>query len=158
MLGETKGTAAGGADEAGKSLRVPGTNPFFPMLHDLQGNRFLELLDEHPLEVFLLNTGRVGGPDEDERSKKVRIKHSSAIVKGIAEGTIEWEHDPDFGYLIAQTVPGIDDEEILQPRKLYERTGRADEYRRHVERLKAERAEFLVGFASLSDDIVAAVG
>ncbi|MGZ8701740.1 MAG: phosphoenolpyruvate carboxykinase (ATP), partial [Gaiellaceae bacterium] len=28
MLGETKGTAAGGADEAGKSLRVPGTNPF----------------------------------------------------------------------------------------------------------------------------------
>src|SRR3954463_16362615 len=42
MLGETKGTAAGGADEAGKALRVPGTNPFFPMLHDLQGNRFLD--------------------------------------------------------------------------------------------------------------------
>jgi phosphoenolpyruvate carboxykinase (ATP) len=157
MLGETKGTAAGGADEAGKSLRVPGTNPFFPMLHDLQGNRFLELLDEHPLEVFLLNTGRVGGPDEDERSKKVRIKHSSAIVKGIAEGTIEWERDPDFGYLIARAVPGIDDDEILQPRKLYERTGRRNEYRGHVERLKAERAEFLAGFASLSDDIVAAV-
>jgi phosphoenolpyruvate carboxykinase (ATP) len=157
MLGETKGTAAGGADEAGKSLRVPGTNPFFPMLHDLQGNRFLELLDEHPLEVFLLNTGRVGGPDEDERSKKVRIKHSSAIVKGIAEGTIEWERDPDFGYLIARAVPGIDDDEILQPRKLYERTGRRHEYRGHVERLKAERAEFLAGFASLSDDIVAAV-
>jgi phosphoenolpyruvate carboxykinase (ATP) len=157
MLGETKGTAAGGADEAGKSLRVPGTNPFFPMLHDLQGNRFLELLDEHPLEVFLLNTGRVGGPDEDERSKKVRIKHSSAIVKGIAEGTIEWERDPDFGYLIARAVPGIDDDEILQPRKLYGRTGRRDEYREHVERLKAERAEFLAGFASLSDDIVAAV-
>jgi phosphoenolpyruvate carboxykinase (ATP) len=157
MLGETKGTAAGGADEAGKSLRVPGTNPFFPMLHDLQGNRFLELLDEHPLEVFLLNTGRAGGPDEDERSKKVRIKHSSAIVKGIAEGTIEWERDPDFGYLIARAVPGIDDDEILQPRKLYERTGRSNEYRGHVERLKAERAEFLAGFASLSDDIVAAV-
>ena len=34
-----KGTAAGGAEEAGKSLRVPGTNPFFPMLHDLQGNK-----------------------------------------------------------------------------------------------------------------------
>ncbi len=72
MLGETKGTAAGGADEAGKSLRVPGTNPFFPMLHDLQGNRFLELLEEHPLEVYLMNTGRVGGPEQDERSKKGR--------------------------------------------------------------------------------------
>jgi len=157
MLGETKGTAAGGADEAGKSLRVPGTNPFFPMLHDLQGNRFLELLEDHPLEVYLLNTGRVGGPEDDERSKKVRIKHSSAIVKGIAEGTIEWELDPDFGYFVAAAVPGIDDVEVLQPQKLYERTGRGDEYRALVKRLKAERAEFLDDFPSLSDEIVAAV-
>jgi phosphoenolpyruvate carboxykinase (ATP) len=157
MLGETKGTAAGGADEAGKSLRVPGTNPFFPMLHDLQGNRFLELLEDHPLEVYLLNTGRVGGPEDDERSKKVRIKHSSAIVKGIADGTIEWERDPDFGYFVAASVPGIDDVEVLQPQKLYERTGRADEYRALVERLKAERAQFLDDFPSLSDEIVAAV-
>jgi phosphoenolpyruvate carboxykinase (ATP) len=157
MLGETKGTAAGGADEAGKSLRVPGTNPFFPALHDLQGNRFLELLEAHPLEVYLLNTGRVGGPEEDERSKKVRIKHSSAIVKGIAEGTIEWERDPDFGYLVAASVPGIDDDEVLQPKKLYERTGRSDEYRSHVELLKAERSDFLSGFASLSREIVDAV-
>jgi phosphoenolpyruvate carboxykinase (ATP) len=157
MLGETKGTAAGGADEAGKSLRVPGTNPFFPMPHDLQGNRFLELLEEHPLEVFLMNTGRVGGPEEDDRSKKVRIKHSSAIVEGIAEGTIVWEDDPDFDYLVAASVPGIDDDEILQPRKLYERTGRLDEYGGHVERLKAERAGFLAAFPSLSSEIVAAV-
>jgi phosphoenolpyruvate carboxykinase (ATP) len=157
MLGETKGTAAGGADEAGKSLRVPGTNPFFPMLHDLQGNRFLELLEEHPLEVYLMNTGRVGGPEGDERSKKVRIKHSSAIVKGIAEGTIEWERDLDFGYLVASSVPGIDDVEVLQPRKLYERTARAEEYRAQVDRLKAERAEFLDKFGSLSGEIVAAV-
>ncbi len=157
MLGETKGTAAGGAEEAGKSLRVPGTNPFFPMPHDLQGNRFLELLEDHPLEVFLLNTGRVGGPEDDERSKKVRIKQSSAIVKGIAEGTIEWERDPDFGYLVASNVPGIDDVDVLQPRGLYERTGRLEEYREHVTRLKSERAEFLATFPSLSNEIIAAV-
>jgi phosphoenolpyruvate carboxykinase (ATP) len=157
MLGETTGTSAGGADEAGKFLRVPGTNPFFPMPHDLQGNRFLELLAQHPLEVYVMNTGRVGGPDGDERSRKVRIKHSSAIVKGIAEGTIEWEQDPDFGYLVAASVPGIDELEILQPRRLYEEQGRGEEYRGMVERFKAERAEFLRGFPSLSDEIVAAV-
>src|SRR5438477_3565367 len=157
MLGETTGTSAGGADEAGKFMRVPGTNPFFPMPHDLQGNRFLELLAEHPLEVYLMNTGRVAGPESDERSRKVRIKHSSAIVKGIAEGTIEWDRDPDFGYLVASSVPGIEDVEILQPRRLYERTGRLDEYTRHVARLKSERAEFLGDFASLSDEIVSAV-
>jgi phosphoenolpyruvate carboxykinase (ATP) len=157
MLGETTGTSAGGADEAGKFLRVPGTNPFFPLPHDLQGNRFLELLAEHPLEVYLMNTGRVGGPETDERSLKVRIKHSSAIVKGIAEGTIEWERDPDFGYLVASAVPGIEEIEVIQPRRLYEQQGRSDEYRALVERFKAERADFLRGFASLSDEIVAAV-
>jgi phosphoenolpyruvate carboxykinase (ATP) len=157
MLGETTGTSAGGADEAGKFLRVPGTNPFFPMPHDLQGNRFLELLAENPLEVFVMNTGRVGGPEDDERSRKVRIKHSSAIVKGIAEGTIEWERDPDFGYFVASSVPGIDGLDVLQPRRLYDEQGRGAEYRALVERFKAERAEFLRGFPSLSDEIVAAV-
>jgi len=157
MLGETTGTSAGGADEAGKFLRVPGTNPFFPMPHDLQGNRFLELLAENPLEVYVMNTGRVGGPEDDERSRKVRIKHSSAIVKGIAEGTIEWELDPDFGYFVASSVPGIDDLDVLQPRRLYAEQGREDEYGALVERFKAERAEFLSGFPSLSDEIVAAV-
>src|SRR5919106_3227619 len=73
MLGETQGTSAGGADEAGKFLRVPGTNPFFPMPHDLQGNRFLELLEEHPLEVYVLNTGSVGGKAGAEGAKKVKI-------------------------------------------------------------------------------------
>src|SRR3954465_14143587 len=115
MLGETQGTSAGGADEAGKFLRVPGTNPFFPMPHAQQGNRLAELLREHPLEVFVLNTGRVGGPEDDDRSKKIKIPVSSAIVKGIAEGTITWEDDPDFGYQVATEVPGVDDEELLQP-------------------------------------------
>jgi phosphoenolpyruvate carboxykinase (ATP) len=159
MLGETQGTSAGGADEAGKFLRVPGTNPFFALPHDLQGNRFLELLEEHPLEVYLLNTGRVGGREEDERSKKVKIRHSSAIVEAIAEGTIAWEQDPDFHYLVASHVPGIEgaDSDLLQPRRLYEATGRGDEYAALVKRFKAERAEFLSKFPSLSDEIVAAV-
>jgi phosphoenolpyruvate carboxykinase (ATP) len=159
MLGETQGTSAGGADEAGKFLRVPGTNPFFPLPHDLQGNRFLELLEQHPLEVYLMNTGRVGGPESDERSKKVRIRHSSAIVEAIAEGTITWEQDPDFHYLVAAAVPGIDSEDldVLQPRRLYEATGRSEDYRALAERFKVERAEFLRTFPSLSNEIVAAV-
>ena len=160
MLGETTGTAAGGKDEEGKFLRVPGTNPFFPMHHDHQGNRFLELLEENPIEVYLMNTGRVGGPESQESSKKVRIPHSSAIVKAIAEGTIEWELDPDFGYKVASRVPGIDDSDVdvLQPRRLYEASGRGDEYADRVAKLKDERREFLSQFPSLSSEIVDSVG
>lgn len=148
MLGETKGTSAGGAAEAGKSLRVPGTNPFFFNDDALQGNRVLELLNTIPdLEAFVLNTGRVGG--EGEGSKKVRIQDSSAIVQGIVEGTIEWKTDPDFGYEIAITVPGVDDSELLQPQQLYERLGREAEYEEMVNRLRKERSEYLAAFSRL---------
>jgi phosphoenolpyruvate carboxykinase (ATP) len=160
MLGETRGTSAGGAAEAGKFLRVPGTNPFFPLKHAHQGNRFRELLESSPMEVYLMNTGRVGGRDEDERSKKVRIHHSSAMVKGIAEGTIEWELDPDFGYQVARSVPGMsgEDNEILQPRKLYERQGRMEEYLQMVDRLKNERREYMSKWEGLNPQIIQAAG
>jgi len=160
MLGETQGTSAGGKDEAGKFLRVPGTNPFFPLLHSQQGNRFLELLKAHPMEVYLLNTGRVGGPDNDDRSKKVKIAHSSAIVKGIAEASISWETDPDFGYQVATSVPGIDESDmgILQPRTLYNDQARDEEYRNHVDRIRKERVEFLNSFVGLDQEIVNALG
>jgi len=158
MLGETTGTAAGGAAEEGKFLRVPGTNPFFPLPHGLQGNRLLELLDTHPIQTYLLNTGRVGGTEGDDRSKKVKIPHTSACVLGIAEGTIAFERDPDFGYEVASEVPGLDDPELLQPRRLYEREGRGEEYAALVDRLRSERVAHLQRFTELSEDIIKAVG
>jgi phosphoenolpyruvate carboxykinase (ATP) len=157
MLGETTGTSAGGKAEEGKFLRVPGTNPFFPMPHGVQGNRFLELLDSHPIEVFLMNTGRVGGKADDERSKKVKIPHSSSIVQGIAENTIKWTDAPEFGYEVAEDVPGVEDVELLQPWRLYERQARTDEYRELVERLTRERTERLGEFPQLREDIVRAI-
>lgn len=155
MLGETKGTSAGGAAEAGKNLRVPGTNPFFFDNDALQGNRVQELLETMPdVDVYVMNTGRVGGTDDDQRSKKVRIAHSSAVVQGIVEGSIEWEQDPDFGYSVAAAVPGFDDIELLQPRRLYERQGRTDEYKQVVEALIAERRTYLRTFPGLDERIV----
>jgi phosphoenolpyruvate carboxykinase (ATP) len=159
MLGETKGTSAGGAAEAGKSLRVPGTNPFFPLLHAKQGNRFLELYESTPMEVYLLNTGRIGGGEDDDRSKKVRIQHSSAIVKAIAEGTIEWEPETDFGYEVAASLPGFEGEDLdfLQPRRLYERQDRLDEYELLVDKYMTERRAYLKKWEGLDERIVNAV-
>ena len=156
MLGETKGTSAGGTAEAGKSLRVPGTNPFFFDDDAMQGNRLLELLETMPdLEAYVLNTGRVGGVGKT--SKKVRISDSSAIVKGIVEGTIDWKVDPDFGYDIAVSIPGVADAELLQPRQLYERYGRLDDYQTIVTRLKSERAEYLERFTALDNAVLASL-
>jgi phosphoenolpyruvate carboxykinase (ATP) len=109
------------------------------------------------MEVFLMNTGRVGGREDDERSKKVKIPHSSAIVKAIAEQTIKWTADDEFGYEVADDVPRVDDQELLQPRRLYERQGRMDEYESFVARFKKERAETLAKYPDLSADIVRTV-
>jgi phosphoenolpyruvate carboxykinase (ATP) len=153
MLGETKGTSAGGAAEAGKSLRVPGTNPFWFENDASQANRLLELLETCDLEVYLFSTGRVGGSETQEGSKKVKIPHSAAVQKGIVEGTIEWVEDPDFGYLVAESIPDFDDPELLQPRKLYERQGRQDEYQQIVERLHTDRAAYLDNYEGLDERV-----
>jgi phosphoenolpyruvate carboxykinase (ATP) len=157
MLGETTGTSAGGKDEEGKFLRVPGTNPFVPRDMADMGNRMLDLLDSQEMSVFVLNTGSVGGREGDERGKKVKIPHSSAIVQAIVEDTIEWEVDPDFGYEVATSLPGLDDMEILRPRRLYERQGRLAEYDAMVERMKGERREYLKSFSGLDDAIVKSI-
>jgi len=100
----------------------------------------------------------VGGKDGDDRSKKLRIPDTSACVSGIAERTIVFEEDPDFGYQVAASIPGFDDLEKLQPRRLYEGQGRGAEYTDIVERLKADRVTHLQQFTQLSEDIIKAVG
>ncbi|MGH3921863.1 MAG: phosphoenolpyruvate carboxykinase (ATP), partial [Pseudonocardiaceae bacterium] len=125
----------------------------------MQGNRLGELIDsiDYDFEVYVLSTGRVGGGEDVSGSKKVKIGHTSAIVKAIAEGTITWEADPDFGYLVATSVPGVDNVELLQPRRLYERLGRTEQYRRFVERLKAERSEYMRQHSGLDQAYVEAL-
>jgi phosphoenolpyruvate carboxykinase (ATP) len=157
MLGETQGTSAGGAAEEGKSLRVPGTNPFFCYRHELQANRLYELMGTTDLDVYLLNTGRVGGANGEGLSRKVTPRQTGAILEGIVAGTIQWEVDPDFGYQVATAVPGINDQGILQPRKLYAEQGRSAEHEARVEQLKAERREHLAKYELLLPEIAAAV-
>jgi len=158
MLGETQGTSAGGKDEAGKALRVPGTNPFFPLPHDVQGNRFLKLLRTHPIECYLMNTGWIVD-DQGPGSRKITVADSSACLTAIAEGGVNWIHDLDFNYEVAEHLPGLSakDEDILQPKKAFERLGRVDEYDGWVEKLRRERRDFLKTFPDLDPYIVAGV-
>jgi phosphoenolpyruvate carboxykinase (ATP) len=159
MLGETMGTAASGAD-AGKAKRSPFTNPFFPLRDEMQGNRYMELAQTMPgVFNFMMNTGWVGGDEEAEkkgRALKVKIKHSSAILQALADGTIEWEVDPDFGYEIASAIPGVP-EELLNPRRYYEATGRKAEYDATVSKLHSERRAYIEKFAGINSEIIAAL-
>ena len=104
-----------------------------------------------------MSTGRVGGGVDEPGSKKVKISHSSVLVQAIVEDSITWKEDPDFGYFVAAEVPGFDDPELLEPRLLYERLGRGEEYGRLVAQLIEDRREYLKGFAGLDQSIVSAL-
>jgi phosphoenolpyruvate carboxykinase (ATP) len=159
MLGETMGTAASGAD-AGKAKRSPFTNPFFPLRNEQMANRYMEIAKTIPnVFNFMMNTGWVGGDDADEKAGKalkVKIRHSSAILQALADGSIEWVEDPDFGYEVAKAIPGVPDE-ILHPKALYESQGRRAEYDEWVKRLREERRAYLAGFPGIDPAIVEAV-
>jgi len=138
-----------------KALRIPGTNPFSPMSDEKQGNRFHALLQTHPIDVYLMNTGWVvehEGPD----SKKIKVADSSICLTAIAEGGVEWERDPDFGYEVPKSLPGLDDE-MTHPRLAFERLGRADEYERRVQQRMKERRKFLASFVDLDPQIASGI-
>jgi phosphoenolpyruvate carboxykinase (ATP) len=135
MLGETKGTSAGGAAEAGKNLRVPGTNPFWFENDASQANRLLELLETSSSR----STCSTPAGSAAARTRRALEEGQDPALGGGPAGHRRRHdrvgEDPDFGYLVAESIPGFDDDELLQPRKLYERQGRTDEYEQIVERL-----------------------
>jgi phosphoenolpyruvate carboxykinase (ATP) len=152
MLGETSKTSAAGKDR-GKT-RSPFTQPFFPLAHSLQAQRFSELAATFDkTSMWLMNTGFVGGDAkgvEAGDALKVKIRHSSAMLEAMLGGEVVWAVDLDFGYEIVDVdspknaalldrVPA----EILQPRRFFERAGRMQEYNDWVRRMKAEREAFL---------------
>jgi len=164
MLGETSKTSAAGK-ERGKT-RSPFTQPFFPRPHGLQARRFSEIAATLQADMWLMNTGYVGGDPRDVnagRALKVKIRHSSAMLEAMLSGAVKWTGDPDFGYEVVdvrapenagllEKVP----DEILNPRLFFERRGRTDEYKAWVEKMKQEREAFLRKY-NVDETIIRAV-
>jgi phosphoenolpyruvate carboxykinase (ATP) len=103
-----------------------------------RGERLARLLSGLDFECYLVNTGSVGGPVSDSRSKSIPFSCSLGMVQALVDGTVEWDGAGDLGLDIAASAPPVDDIDLLQPRRLYESQGRGTEYRDLVERTKLE--------------------
>jgi hypothetical protein len=99
--------------------------------------------------LYLLKAGRVGGPEGSPGSLAIGADLVGAVLDAAAKGSVEWEADPDFGYELAASVPGIEPpiDGLLVPRFLYTRADRVYEHaaivptvRREVARLTATGA------------------
>jgi phosphoenolpyruvate carboxykinase (ATP) len=117
-------------------------------------------LGEAERDVYLLKEGRVGGPKGVRGSREVRGEHWAALLDSVAAGTVEWEEDPDFGYLLAVGgVAGIEarDRDVLVPRFLYRKADRAYEHAALVAEVKRRRQELLAELPDLDPAIAAAI-
>ena len=124
----------------------------------MTANRLLGRLREGGWPTYLLKAGRIGGSDP-ERSIEITGVHAAAIAAAIGTDEIEWEEDPDFGYRVAASVPGIEgaDRFLLIPRFLYARTDRVYDYAALVPEVKRRRAERLSALDGLDEAIIDAV-
>ena len=150
MLGESIKTSAADPSAAGEAVREVGTNPFIVGPKFEEGNRFLEILERNAdhIQCFLLNTGKVGGKEE---GKKITLMMSQAIIREIARDTVEWTQDPDWGYEVPTSIPGMDIQ-AFDPRRLYA----PDVYAELCRTLKKERKAWLEQFEGLRPEIVTA--
>ncbi|MBI1747481.1 MAG: phosphoenolpyruvate carboxykinase (ATP) [Acidobacteria bacterium] len=164
MLGETSKTSAAG--KARGKTRSPFTQPFFPRPHGLQAQRFSEIAKTVRADMWLMNTGYIGGDQKDVEAGlalKVKIRHSSAMLEAMLAGAIGWTVDTDFGYQIvdvkapenARLLAQVPDE-ILNPKLFYERRGRLAEYQAWVVKMKQEREAFLRKY-NVAEGIIRAV-
>jgi len=150
MLGESIETSAGDPSEAGKALRVVGTNPFIVGSHAEEGNIFLSILRKNPdIQCFILNTGNVGGM---VRGQKITVRDSIKIVEMIARDKITWRRDNFWGYEVPSEIPGIELERF-DPKNYY-----SDEQIEQLsQNLKRERLAWLSQFPALNHDILTAI-
>jgi len=153
MLGESVESSAGDPTQAGKPLRVVGTNPFIIGPLEEEGNRFLEILRANPhIECYLLDTGRFGAHAGVDDGVKITVYDSARLLADAARGVIKWKLDPYWGYEVAAEVGDVDMKHF-DPRQYYNE----GEYRRLTEELKEERRTWLRQFKGLDKRIAAAV-
>ena len=150
MLGESIETSAGDPTQAGKPLRVVGTNPFIVGSEAEEGNIFLDILRRNPsIRCYIMNTGRVGG---DQRGEKITIRDSVKIIENIARGTISWKKDPYWGHDVPESMPDLDMERfnLLNP---YTK----DRVIELNDGLRDERMEWISRFDDLDPDIIKSI-
>ncbi|MGH9365692.1 MAG: phosphoenolpyruvate carboxykinase (ATP) [Thermoanaerobaculia bacterium] len=152
MLGESIETSAGDPTRAGQAKREVGTNPFIVGQEFEEGNRVLSILRENPeMQTYILNTGSIGAKGGSP-GDKITIRISTEIMKQIAKEAIAWEKDPDWGYEVPKSVPGVDLGRY-SPRAHYSPA----EYAALVDKLRQERRAWLAQFPGLDPAIPAAI-
>jgi len=106
---------------------------FLPLHPTVYANLLGKKIDDHNVNVYLVNTGWTGG--KYGTGKRMSIKDTRACINGILNGSIndaEFDKMPIFDLAIPRSLAGIKDYDVLNPKKTWEDK---DEYDRTVREL-----------------------
>ncbi len=90
--------------------------PFMPRHPSEYGNLLKDLIAEHKVDCWLVNTGWTGG--QFGTGSRMPIKATRALLNAALDGSlakVEFRIDPNFGFQVPVAVPGVDTA-ILNPR------------------------------------------
>ncbi|KUP05432.1 phosphoenolpyruvate carboxykinase [Bacillus coahuilensis p1.1.43] len=94
-------------------------SPFLPLPAQVYAEMLGQKIDEHEVQVYLVNTGWTGG--EYGVGNRMKLKYTRSMVQAALEGeltNVETIQDDIFGLSIPLHVPGVPDE-VLQPVKTW---------------------------------------
>ncbi|WP_042429267.1 phosphoenolpyruvate carboxykinase (ATP) [Geomicrobium sp. JCM 19039] len=124
--------------------------PFLPRHASVYAEMLGEKIDQHDVNVFLVNTGwNAGGYGVSER---IPLSFTRAMVQAALEGEldhVDTTADPFFGLHIPTRVPGVPDE-VLQPKSTWNDPAAYDEKAKELARKFKEN---FARFSHVSDDI-----
>ncbi len=110
--------------------------------------------------VFLLKDGLVAGPEGRPGARAAGSEATATALRAALAGEVEWEADPDFGYDVAASIPGLKGEEgdAFLPRLVYAAADRVYEHAELVEATKRRRHAALAAAGVVDEGLHAAIG
>jgi phosphoenolpyruvate carboxykinase (ATP) len=108
--------------------------PFLVLPPERYADMLIERVNNHQADVWMLNTGWVGGPYGV--GQRMSIAHTRAIVRAVVQGKLHGvptHADPIFGLQIPDQVPDVP-REVLDPRSTW---SDPDAYDKQAQKLRA---------------------
>ncbi|MCO4317281.1 phosphoenolpyruvate carboxykinase [Phyllobacterium sp. 21LDTY02-6] len=93
--------------------------PFMPRHPSEYGNLLRQLIADHGVDCWLVNTGWTGGAYGT--GKRMPIKATRALLSAALDGSLkdaQFRTDPNFGFAVPVAVPGVE-ASILDPRSTW---------------------------------------
>jgi len=127
--------------------------PFLPLSPMVYAKLLGEKIEEHNVNVFLVNTGWTGGPYGV--GKRMDLGYTRAMIRAALDGrldSVEYEQDPIFGLMIPKSCPDVPSE-VLNPKNTW---SDKEAYDKTAIKLAESFAKNIAKFSGIAPEVLAA--